>query len=151
MGEILRTENQKTRKEIQSSIISDKARKLAKSDKEAELIVEIHKNRIFPEGLSLDEQLEEARAIAHSKPEMKAFIEESSRANNSKETANDNSAGTHRDSNPLDEPKITSADITAIKGAGFVWDGKTQTYRKELKNRIIIFDPKTKQNRVIQK
>src|SRR3990167_8544514 len=51
---ILQKDREKTRKELQAGAVAEKARKLAGSEAEANLIVEIHKNRTFPEGLSLD-------------------------------------------------------------------------------------------------
>ena len=146
---ILQKDRQITRKEIQTEIISGKAKKLAGSEAEAQLIIEIHKNRIFPEDLSLDEQLEEAYAIANRKSLM-AKNEELKRALRSKETISDNAAGTHRDSTPLDEPKMSSSDIQAIKAAGFVWDGKLRLYvKKFLSGRTLTYDPKTKTRKVI--
>ncbi len=146
---ILQRDRQITRKEIQSEIIFEKAKKLAGSEAEAQLIIEIHKNRTFPESLSLDEQLEEAYAIANRKSLM-AKNEELKRALRSKDTISDNSVGTHRDSVPLDEPKMSSGDIQAIKAAGFAWDGKSRLYVKKLKSgRTLTYDPKTKTRKVI--
>lgn len=152
LNDILHKDREKTRKELQSEIISEKTRKLAGSDSESNLIIEIHKNRSFPEGMPLDEQLEEAYAIANRKTIM-AKNEELKRALRSKENTSDNPAGTHRDSTPLDEPKISSSDISAIKAAGFVWDGKSRLYIKQLSGgkRILTYDPKLKTQKVINK
>lgn len=147
---ILKQDREKTRKELQSEIISEKARKLAGSDSEAQLILEIHKNRSFPEGLSLDEQLEESYAITNRKTIM-AQNAELKRALRSKETASDDVAGTQRESVPLNEPKISSHDMFAIKSAGFVWDGKANMWKKETHKRIILVSRDLKSQKVIEK
>src|SRR3990167_7996870 len=146
---ILQRDRQQTRKEFQSEIITEKAKKLASNEDEAKLVIEIHKNRTFPEGMSLDEQLEEAFAIANRK-RLIAQNEELKRALRGKETTSDNVAGTHRDSLPTDEPKMSSADISALKAAGFNWDGKSGLYVKKIsKERTLTFNPKTKVRKVI--
>ena len=152
LEDILQRDRQATRKEFQSELISEKAKKLAGSEAEANYIIEIHKNRVFPEGLSLDEQLEEAYAIANRKT-LIAQNAELKRALRGKETVSDLAAGTHRDSPALDEPKMSSSDIQAIKAAGFVWDGKARLYVKNLLGgkRVMTYDPKTKARKVIEK
>jgi len=149
LGFILEKDRQQTRKEFQSELIREKAKKLADNESEANLIIEIHKNRTFPQGMSLDEQLEEAFAIANRK-RLIAQNEELKRALRGKETISDDAAGTHRDSLPTDEPKMSSADISAIKAAGFNWDGKSGLYVKKIsKDRTLTFNPKTKVRKVI--
>lgn len=152
LEEVLSQNQQTLRKEMLSDAIKDKARKIAQSEVEANLIVEIHKNRTWPDTLTLDEQLEEACAIANSKPFMKARKSEIERAKSGKDTASNNSAGTFRDSKPLDEPSTASANIKALKGAGFVWDGKTGLYVKKLNEKSsLVYNPKTKKQQVIRK
>lgn len=148
----LALERELTRKELQSGLIAEKVRKLARNETEANLIIEIHKNRSFPEGLSLDEQIEEAFVIANRKSII-AQNEELRRALRGKENVSDNSAGTHRDSLPLEEPRISSNDVQALKAAGFAWDGKSGLYVKTLKGgkKIMTYNPKTKARQVIEK
>ena len=148
---ILQKDREASRKEIQSEIILEKAKKLAGSESEANLIIEIHKNRTFPQGLSLDEQLEESYAIANRKS-LLAKNEELKRMIRSNNTANTSFAGTHRDPAVLDEPKM-SGDTQALKAAGFVWDGKTRLFVKQLAGgkRTLTYDPKTKIRKVIEK
>lgn len=151
LDKVLSKEREKTRKEMQSETIALKAKKLSRSDAEANLIIEIHKNRSFPENLSLDEQLEEAWAIANRKSFV-AKNEELKRALKGKETASTDVASTHKDTAPIDEPKANANDVEAIKAAGFVWNGKTRMYEKALKgSRVLVYDPKTKTRRVIGK
>lgn len=150
LEEILQKDRQQTRQELQSEIIREKAGKLAGSEVEANLIIEIHKNRTFPEGMSLDEQLEESYAIANRKS-LLAKNEELKRALRSKETKSSNVAGTHRDSALTDEPKTSSKDIQALKAGGFIWDGKLNSWKKETKDRVIIVSKDLKTRRVVAK
>ena len=147
---ILQKDRQQTRKEIQSEIISEKVRKLAGSAAEAELIIEVHKNRVFPEGLSLDEQLEESYAIANRKTLM-AKNEELKRALRSKETISGDTAGTYREFPVSGEPKSSLKDISTLKAAGFIWDGKLNLWKKETKERVITVSKDLKTRKVIAK
>src|SRR3990167_6801328 len=148
LDDILTRNREETRKEIQSEIITEKAKKLAQTEDEAKLIIAIHKERSFPSYLSLDEQLEEAFAIANRKS-LLAQNAELKRSLRGKDTISDIVAGTHRDSPALDEPKISSHDISAIKAAGFKWDGKTRLYTKQLgRGKLLTYDPKSKTQRV---
>lgn len=146
---VLAEERERTKKELLSGAISEKARKLAGSDAEANLIIELHKNRSFPAGMPLDEQLEEVQAIANRK-RMKAENEELRRALRGKEGVTDVAADAHRDPQQGTEPKMSSQDITAIKAAGYEWDGKSRFYVKKLNGgKKLIYDPRTKQRKVI--
>lgn len=141
----LQKERDLTRKELQAEAIAEKARKLSRSESEANLIIEIHKNRTFPAGMSLDEQVEEAFAIANRKS-LIAQNEELKRALKSKETASHDAAGTYRDAPPISEP-VSSNDLKALKASGFVWDGKSGTYIKKIGKNFVVYDPKTKTSR----
>lgn len=144
LKDILATERQATQKEVQSVQIRDIAGKLASTPEEAALIVEIHKNRQFPESLSLQEQLEEAHAIANRK-KFASRNSELARALRSKDTALHDTASTYRDVPAAAEPKIAQADVQAMKEAGMSWDGKQRLYSKKLPSgKFLYFDPKTK-------
>ena len=152
LDELLRRQTEVLRNESQSGVLALQAEKLVGDKVIANLAVEILKNRSFPEGLSQEEKLEEAIAIAKSKPAVKARLEELRRARMSDETASDNVAGTHRDTPSVGEPKMSSNDASAFKAAGFTWDGKLRLYVAPLKKgKIMTFDPKTKKRSVIQK
>ena len=152
LEETLRKQEDRIRTESQVGVLAIKAEKLTGDKVVAEIAVEILKNRSFPEGLSQDEKLEEAIAIAKSKPAVKARMEELRRSQMSDETASDNVAGTHRDTPSIGEPKMSSNDASAFKAAGFVWDGKLRLYVAPLKKgKIMTYDPKTKKRSVIQK
>ena len=143
MNTILDERDDRIRKETQAMRIGEIARKYATSEAEAQLIVEIHKNRSFPSSLSLEEQIEEAYAIANRKRIM-AKNEELTRALRSRETIT-RGGGQYRDSAlSANEPKLGAADIQAIKSAGFVWDAQQRLYKKTLaKGKNLFFDPKT--------
>lgn len=122
--------------------ISEIATEIAESDGEARFITEIHKNRVFPEGMPLREQLNEAKAIATAK-RMAAKNAELARKVTSQETASkDVSTGVQEATSS--EPKL-SADIkTSLRNAGFVYDNTVKTYVKTLPNGKKMFkDPKT--------
>ena len=149
---ILARDRQNTRREVQGEIIAEKAKKFATSTTEAELIIEVYKNRVFPEGMTLDEQLEEAHIIANGKRIIQKN-QELTRALQGKENASHDALGSHRDPSPSQEPKITSADLRAITAAGFAWDGRTRLYIKQLQGgkKILTYDPKTKKRSVLVK
>lgn len=149
LARIIERSNQKTRKEMQTELIAQGAKKIASNPTEAELIIEIHKNRSFPEGMTLDEQLEEAHIIANGKSIIQRN-QELRRALQGKENATNDASGTHRDSPPSQEPKGNPADIRAITAAGYTWDGKLRLYVKTMKGgRVLTYDPKTKARRVV--
>ncbi len=145
IDQLLESNRQATLKQLQEREIQEIARDMSESDAEANLIVEIHRNRTFPSNLSLQEQLEESYAIANRK---KVFpkIAELKRALKGKENANANPATAHRDAPGADEPKVLSQDAQAIKSAGMVWDGKLRLYKKALAGgkKYLYFDPKSK-------
>lgn len=143
LDERFAAERQHTEKQMQAVTIVELAGKLASSDTEKQLIIEIHKNRVFPAGMSLNEQMEEAYVLANKK-RFPALLSEAKRAMRSKDTATDSATGTHRDPAPTSEPKVSSAEATALRGAGFVWDGTQRMWKKPLKGGQFLFrDPKT--------
>ena len=152
MQAMLDRNTQKTRKEMQATIIAETVKKIADSPTEAELIIEIHKNRTFPEGMPLEEQLEEAQAIANRKRTAQQNAE-LKRALQGKENASDDAAGTHRDGAPSATPHMNSVDSRAILAAGYVWDGKTKLFIKQLNGgkKILTYDPKSKKRAVVAK
>lgn len=128
--------------EANAERITEIATELAESEGEARFIMEIHKNRIFPEGMSLRDQIGEAKAIASYK-RMAAKNVELARKVTSKETASkDTSTGTPETTST--EPKI-SADVKAsLRNAGFTYDNTRKVYVKKLPNgKEMYSDPKT--------
>lgn len=136
---------QRAQKELQVTRLTELARELAQNNDEANLILEIHKNRTFPAHLSLDEQMQEAYAIANGR-QLAAKNQELVRALRSRETANRGGGSAHQDSPVLDAPKLSSAEATALKDAGMVWDATKRAFKKPLSSgkKFYYFDPKTK-------
>lgn len=146
---ILARERESNQKEIQAARIQDIAKRLGKSEQEVNLIVEIHKNRDFPRHLTLEEQLEEAYVIANKK-KLIGERNEALRALRGKDQVNSSGTSMHQDSPEVDPPKISSAEASAYKAAGMLWNGKTRRFEKKLNGgKLLIKDPKTKQTRMI--
>lgn len=144
---ILASERQATQKALQEQRITEIASKLGTSEAERNLIIEIHKNRQFPEHLSLEDQLEEAFVIANRK-KLIGERNEALRALKAKNGVNDNPAGTHQEAPKAGEPKLPSADIASLKAIGYAWNGKV--FEKKLKNGVLQYDPKTKKTTLIK-
>lgn len=127
LREILAESNQTNRADEILKI----AKGIAKSDAEALAIVATHKNRSFPSNLSLQDQLEESQAIVNRKING-AKTKEMARALKSKGGRKDDSASTHRDPQAGSEPKMSPADASGIKSAGYKWDPTKRIYKKAL-------------------
>ena len=142
MEEYLARRTQEIVAEANAERITEIATELADTNGEARFIMEIHKNRIFPEGMSLRDQLSEAKAIATYKRTL-AKNAELARKVNSKETASkDTSTGIQETTSS--EPKVGADVKVALKNAGFVYDNTHKTYVKTLPNGKKMFrDPKT--------
>lgn len=128
--------------EANAERITELAKEMAESDGEARFIMEIHKNRIFPEGMTLREQLSEAHAIASYKRTVAKNVE-LARKVTSKETASkDTSTGVPETTSS--EPKISADVRNSLRNAGFIYDNTLKTYVKTLPNGKKMFsDPKT--------
>jgi len=127
------------------------ATQFAGSVKEAELIVEKWKNRTFPQGLSLNDQIEESFAITHRK-RIIGERNEALRALKGRSGVNDNPAGAHHDSQKGGGPEIAGIDKAAILASGFKYNETNRRFEKKLKNGdTLIQDPKTKQTSIVKK
>jgi len=146
---ILAKERQETTKSLETQRIGEIASKIATSDSEKALIIEIHKNRTFPPHLSLEEQIEESFVIANRK-KLIGERNEALRALKSKSGVNNNPAGTHQDAPKAGEPKMSPADATAIKAVGYSWNGTTRQYEKKISSGTLVYDPKTKKTRIVK-
>lgn len=133
LQEILAKDRLENQKFLQAERIKDIAGKLSTSDAEKNLIIEIHKNRQFPEHLSLDEQLEECFAIAN-RQKLIGERNEALRALKNKSGVDNNSAGTHHDQPKAGEPKLSAVELNSLKGMGYVWNATSKLYEKKLKN-----------------
>lgn len=131
------------RTEVQGEQALDIARKFAGSESEAKLIVAKWRNRVFPEGMMLSEQLEEAYAITHRK-RLIGQRNEAFRALKSKDGVIRHAPGAQRDGVEGKAPKLSAADAVAYKGAGYEWNGSKRLYQKSLsRGRFLYKDPKT--------
>lgn len=119
--------------EANSSQIDSLAASIAESAQEAELIKEVHKNRIFPAGMSLRDQLSEAHAIANYKRNQ-AKTAEMARKIQSQETAYRNTATTHRDPQPAVEPDMAPDLKASMQRAGYTYNGQQKRYEKKMPN-----------------
>lgn len=151
LREILRQDHEQNRKEILAETIKERVKKLAGSDAEAALIIAIHKNRTWPAGISLDQQLEEAYVIANRK-RILGKNSELTRALRSKGTRSKDGAPAHRDAPIPNEPK-GDQDVAALKQKGFTWEAKTGLYKKDIVGgkRTLYFNPKTKKHWSVKK
>jgi hypothetical protein len=115
---LLLRERQETKKQLEAARIREVVATLADSDDEARYIVEIHKNRVWPEDVSLEEQLEEAHAIANRK-RLIAKNAELGRALKGREGALKTAPLTQRDGLQSTAPKIGLEMNASLKRAGF--------------------------------
>ncbi len=148
LEEILVKQSQDIRKETQFERISSIAHGMSESEAEANLIMEVHKNRTFPTGMPLQEQLEEAYLIANKK-KLAAQNSELARALKSKETASKETATIYRDGQKS-ESMMPETEKASYQRAGFTFDTKDKLWKKKLPNgKSLVKNPITKQSRVI--
>lgn len=145
---LTRKDLQSVRDSIRQEVLEENAMEIAKritgSDKEAQLVVLKWKNRSFPEGLSITEQIEEAYVITHRK-KLIGERNEALRGLKGKDIANRNAAGTHRDAIKGNAPKMAAQDQEAIVASGFTYNGTSRRYEKKMQNgKTLILDPKTR-------
>ncbi len=123
---------------------------LADSDDEAEYIIELHKNRIFPDDLSIADQVEEAHAIANRK-RSKAKMKELLRAKKGKKGVS-KGGGTsgHQESFRGPAPKVPDDLKASLKRSGFVLDTKDRKWKKKLPNgKTLVKDTPTGRPRLV--
>ncbi len=106
---------------------------IAESPQEAELIRSIHANRVFPMGMSLAEQLSEAKAIANVK-RLEAQKSELARKVQSQQTVSRNTATTYRDPQKSLEPELAPDLKASMTRSGYVFNGTSRRYEKKLPN-----------------
>jgi hypothetical protein len=129
--------------ETQSERIEEIAHEIADSEGEAKFVMEIHKNRVFPEGMTLRDQLREAHFIAAGK-RLAAKNLELARKVQSKDTASKDVASTHHEPQTGSAPKLAGDVAAALKRSGFEYDNSSKVYVKKLPNGKKLYkDPKT--------
>ena len=131
------------RKEQQRSLVESEVNLLTSDPDRKALILEMHKNRGFPEGMSIRDQVEELFAAT----DRKRIIAENTELRRAAGKAPESFSPTHRDAPLLGETKLSTADAQAIKASGFVWDGKEGVYKKPLQGgkKFLYWNPKTKE------
>jgi len=118
-------------KTLQENSAVTVANSMAESEAEARAMLAKWKNRSFPAGMSLQEQMEEMHAVVNRKK----FVSQNNeikRALKSKDTVTQDAGSTHRDAPEGTAPKITSADAQGLKSAGLKWDGVKRVYYKDV-------------------
>ena len=151
LDSILSRETDRIRKETNAERIEEIANNLSSSPSEARLIVEIHKNRAFPENLSLREQVEEAWAIANKK-KLVAKNSELARALRSKDNVSRDTASTHDDGQKGggSAPKMSALDKQSYERAGFKFNVTNKRWEKKLPSgKTLVKDPASKKSFVI--
>ena len=141
---ILHQDRQETLKEFKGAEILQKAKDLASSDKEAELMVETHRNRTFPAHLSIDEQMDEVYAIVNRK-RLLAQNEELKRKITSKETVTTSEEGDYRET-PASTVKAPADVKQQLIDKGFTEDKVKGVFKKTIAGgtKTLYKDPKGK-------
>ena len=150
LEEVLQRDRQLNQKQIRQSRIEEIAKGMSRSDAEKSLIIEIHKNRVWPNSVPLEEQLEESYAIANRK-KIIGERDEALRALRGKTNASVDTATTYRDSpKQSGEIKLSGQDMSAIREAGYTFNTTSRRFEKKLPNgKTLIYDVKTKNSRLI--
>lgn len=129
--DILSQGQQQTQKTIYENSAVAIAATISGSESEARAIVAKWRNRVFPEDMPIQEQIEEMSAIINRKKNV-SKTKEMARALQSKDNVSKDVAGTHRDAPQGSEPKLSASDAKGIKSAGYVWDGTKRLWKKPM-------------------
>lgn len=140
---ILEQQNQRFENILSADKVSEITKEIALSPEEAEAIIETYKNRQFPSTLSLREKLLEAQAIVNA-PKLKAINSELARSLKAKGGVNYNPQSAQQEALPGGEAKIPVDIKNSLKQQGFSFNQKTHRFEKEVNNRTLIYDDKTK-------
>jgi hypothetical protein len=143
LQEVLAKERQDSRRLLEATRFEAVAKTLATSDAEAQAIMEVHRNRVFPAHLTIEQQVEESFAIVNSK-KLISERNEALRALKNKDTVIKNPASTHQDG--MQTPtKISPQDTQTAKLAGLTWNATSKRFEKKLPNGSMIYqDPQSK-------
>lgn len=125
------------------------ARKMAGSEKEAQLILQKWKNRTFPKNLPLSEQLEETYVITHRK-KLLGERNEAMRALHGRDTVTKVGITNQRTAQNAAAPKLPPSEVAILKQSGLTYNNTLKRFEKKLPNgRILIRDNKTKQIKLL--
>lgn len=140
-------ERQKTDKMLNQERIESIASSLSVNEDEKALALEIHKNRTFPSGMTLKEQMEEAFVIAN-KGRLIGERNEALKALKNKPSNNASSA--RQDIEDGNEPSIEGNIKVSLSRKGFVYNSTLKRYEKKLPNeKMMVFDVKTKKTSIL--
>ena len=126
------------------------AKSLTDNELEAGAMLAKWRNRVFPDDMPIEEQVEEMYAAVNRKRIM-SQNSELKKALKSKEGTSKGYAGTFKEEQPIPAPKIGEQDKASLTRAGFVYDNKQKVWKKKLPNgKFLIKDlrvkDKTRQN-----
>ena len=140
-------ERQKTDKMLNQERIESIASALSVNEDEKALALEIHKNRTFPSGMTLKEQMEEAFVIAN-KGRLIGERNEALKALKNKPSSN--ASSTRQDIEDGNEPSIEGNIKVSLSRKGFVYNSALKRYEKKLPNeKMMVFDVKTKKTSIL--
>ena len=140
-------ERQKTDKMLNQERIESIASALSVNEDEKALALEIHKNRTFPSGMTLKEQMEEAFVIAN-KGRLIGERNEALKALKNKPSSN--ASSTRQDIEDGNEPSIEGNIKVSLSRKGFVYNPALKRYEKKLPNeKMMVFDVKTKKTSIL--
>ena len=137
LAEFLAEQQHRTVLESQQDTLINISEEISSTADEAELIRSIHANRIFPIGMSIREQMQEAKAIANVK-RVEAQNAEMARKIASQQNASRNTATTHRDPQTPQEPELAPDLKQSMMRSGFVYNTTSRRYEKTLPNGKIL-------------
>lgn len=150
LSRILDENTRKTERRLLSGQIKKIAEEIADSPEEARAIISTHANRSWPEDVTLEQQLEETKAIVNRK-RINSVNSELKRALKSKITVSKDTANAHRDGIPSTTPKVPTDLKNSLAAAGFIFDVKEKVYKKTLPNGKILVKKDAKSAPYIQK
>lgn len=148
----LETFQSKQRQEIKNDFnaqqIQDIANRISSSDDEKEAILAVYVNRIFPENMSIQDQLTEVKLIVN-KDKILGENSELKRALNSKANATKEHISGQHDSIPsiAGEPKLSDNRKEILKD--FSYNKETKQYEKKSSSGTLVHDPKTGKNKFV--
>lgn len=144
----LAQERQRIVNEANAERIIELAHEYADNDRQAEFILEVHRNRIYPEGMSLRDQLAEAKAVADYK-RIQVKSVEMGRKIASQQNASRNTASTQRDPQPALAPNIAGDMKASLQRAGYTFNNQTRRYEKTLPNGKLLVTPDGKNPQLV--
>lgn len=127
----------------QKTEIQNTSEDIAETPEEAELIRTIHANRVYPVGMSIREQMQEAQAVATIQRE-RAKNGELARKIQSQNNVSRNTATSHRDPQAPLEPDLAPDLKDSMKRSGYTYNSSNKRYEKKLPNGKILLKEKDK-------